>query len=491
MTSDKRGMHGIWASRWTFILAAVGSAVGLGNIWKFPYITGEYGGGAFVMVYLLCILSVGIPVMMAEVLLGRKARMSPINTMHRLTAKYKAPAFFSGIGWMGAVAGFFILSFYSVIAGWTLYYSQAMVTGTFVDISAEDAGALFGGLLADPGTLIGYHTLFLFLVGFVISRGVHRGLETSLRLLMPLLFVMLLVLLGYSLTTPGFSQGWDFLFRFEPEKLTQEAVVTALGHSFFTLSLGMGAIMAYGAYMPANSRLGKTILTVGALDTLVALVAGLVIFPIVFSNGLEPGSGPGLMFQTLPIAFGQLPGGVVIGTAFFVLVAIAAWSSAISLAEPAVAWAVEKGFSRGRATIAVCALAWVIGLGTVMSFNEWENHQYFVSVEGVDSAGEVQHDEFLLYADVGTLKESLGSTGGLEYEVKGKTFFDVLDFLTTNILLPVGGVLISLFVGWFMTRRAIADEARMKSERLLTLWRFMIRVVSPLAVLFVFYHGLL
>tara|TARA_B100000459_G_scaffold147219_1_gene115868 strand:+ start:4768 stop:6249 length:1482 start_codon:yes stop_codon:yes gene_type:complete len=491
MTSDKRGMHGIWASRWTFILAAVGSAVGLGNIWKFPYITGEYGGGAFVMVYLLCILSVGIPVMMAEVLLGRKARMSPINTMHRLTTKYKAPEFFSGIGWMGAVAGFFILSFYSVIAGWTLYYSQAMVTGTFVDISAEDAGALFGGLLADPATLIGYHTLFLFLVGFVISRGVHRGLETSLRLLMPLLFVMLLVLLGYSLTTPGFSQGWDFLFRFEPEKLTQEAIITALGHSFFTLSLGMGAIMAYGAYMPANSRLGKTILTVGALDTLVALVAGLVIFPIVFSNGLEPGAGPGLMFQTLPIAFGQLPGGIVIGTVFFVLVAIAAWSSAISLAEPAVAWAVEKGFSRGRATIAVCALAWVMGLGTVMSFNHWENHQYFVTVSGVDAEGDVQQDDFLLYADVAVLKETLGSTGGLEYEVKGKTFFDVLDFLTTNILLPVGGVLISLFVGWFMTRRAIADEARMKSERLLTLWRFMIRVVSPLAVLFVFYHGLL
>ncbi|MEC9254319.1 MAG: sodium-dependent transporter, partial [Pseudomonadota bacterium] len=278
---------------------------------------------------------------------------------------------------------------------------------------------------------------------------------------------------------------------FEPEKLTQEAIITALGHSFFTLSLGMGAIMAYGAYMPANSRLGKTILTVGALDTLVALVAGLVIFPIVFSNGLEPGAGPGLMFQTLPIAFGQLPGGIVIGTVFFVLVAIAAWSSAISLAEPAVAWAVEKGFSRGRATIAVCALAWVMGLGTVMSFNHWENHQYFVTVSGVDAEGDVQQDDFLLYADVAVLKETLGSTGGLEYEVKGKTFFDVLDFLTTNILLPVGGVLISLFVGWFMTRRAIADEARMKSERLLTLWRFMIRVVSPLAVLFVFYHGLL
>jgi NSS family neurotransmitter:Na+ symporter len=501
MTTDKRGINGIWASRWTFILAAVGSAVGLGNIWKFPYITGEYGGGAFVLVYLVCILSVGIPVMMAEVLLGRKARMSPINTMKRLTATYKAPKVFAGIGWLGAVAGFFILSFYSVIAGWSLYYSYLMVTGHFVAIDAAGAGETFGGLLADPMTLVMCHTAFIVLVGYVISRGVHRGLETSLRLLMPLLFVMLLVLLGYSLTTPGFSEGWDFLFKFEPEKLTGDAVIVAMGHSFFTLSLGMGAIMAYGAYMPAEAPLGKTVLAVGLLDTLVALVAGLIIFPIVFSNGLEPGAGPGLMFQTLPLAFGQLPGGVIIGTAFFVLVAIAAWSSAISLAEPAAAWAVEKGFSRSRATISVCILAWVLGLGTVLSFNDWSDKQFFVSVTGVSSAASEQeagsdgsspviYEDFLLYADVGELKANLEKTGSVTYDVKGKTFFDLLDYLTTNIMLPLGGVLISLFAGWFMTRRALADEVRMQSNTLLTVWRFMIRVISPLAVLLVLYHGL-
>lgn len=491
MSTDKRGIHGIWASRWTFVLAAVGSAVGLGNIWKFPYITGEYGGGAFVLVYLLCILSVGIPVMMAEVLLGRKARMSPINTMHRLTAQYKAPAFFASIGWIGAVAGFFILSFYSVIAGWTLFYGLEMVQGHFVGITAEAAGETFGGLLADPGKLILYHTVFMCLVGFVISRGVHRGIESSLRLLMPLLFIMLLVLLGYSMTTPGFQQGWEFLFRFEPEKLTGDAIIVALGHSFFTLSLGMGAIMAYGAYMPANSPLGKTILTVGVLDTLVALLAGLVIFPIVFSNGLEPGAGPGLMFQTLPIAFGQLPGGVWIGTTFFVLVGIAAWSSAISLLEPAVAWAVEKGISRVRATVTVCVLSWVLGLGTVMSFNDWSDKQFFVSVSGSNAQSEQVYDDFMLYADVAVLEESLGTTGGLTYDIRGKTFFDVLDFLTTNIMLPVGGVLIALFVGWFMSRRAVADEARLKSNTLFNVWRFMVRVVSPIAVLLVIYQGLI
>ena len=189
MKADHRGMHGIWASRWTFILAAVGSAVGLGNIWKFPYITGEYGGGAFVLVYLVCVLAVGIPVMMAEILLGRKARMSPVHTMERLTTQYKAPKLFSGIGWMGATAGFFILSFYSVIAGWILYYVYKMATGFFTGAEGPVAEATFGGLLGNPLRLTVLHTLFMLLVGVVIARGIHRGLENTLRLLMPVLFI--------------------------------------------------------------------------------------------------------------------------------------------------------------------------------------------------------------------------------------------------------------------------------------------------------------
>lgn len=489
MKADHRGMHGIWASRWTFILAAVGSAVGLGNIWKFPYITGEYGGGAFVMVYLICVLAVGIPVMMAEILLGRKARMSPVHTMQRLTGQYKAPKIFASIGWMGAVSGFFILSFYSVIAGWILYYVYKMATGFFTGVEGALAEATFGGLLANPLRLTVLHTLFMLLVGVVIARGIHRGLENTLRLLMPVLFVMLLVLLGYSLTTPGFEQGWDFLFRFEPEKLTTEAVIVALGHSFFTLSLGMGAIMAYGAYMPAGQPLGQTVLIVGFVDTLVALVAGLVIFPIVFTHGLEPGAGPGLMFQTLPVALGALPGGVVIGTVFFVLVLIAAWSSAISIAEPAVAWAVEKGFSRARATVFVCSLAWALGLGTVFSFNDWSQNQAFVTVTELNEAGDAVGSEFYLYAAVDDLKKAKEVTGGT-YEIKGKTLFDIFDFLTTNILLPLGGVLIALFTGWFMSRSSVEDEARLASQHLFAVWRFMIRFVSPAAILLVLYNGL-
>lgn len=449
MANENRGMHGIWASRWTFILAATGSAVGLGNIWKFPYITGENGGGAFVLMYLACILVAGIPVMLAEVLIGRKARLSPINSMNELALAYQAPTPFRYIGWLGALAGFFILSFYSVIAGWTLSYIGKLASGDFLGAGAEVAEAAFGGLLSDPVMLTVFHTLFMIMTGFVIARGVKDGLEKTLRVLMPLLFVMLILLLGYAMTTDGFNQALGFLFEFDFSKLTGESVVVALGHSFFTLSLGMGAIMAYGAYMPAEASLGKTVLTVGFLDTLVALVSGVIIFAIVFSNGLEPGAGPGLMFQTLPLAFGALPGGDMLGAVFFILVAIAAWSSAISIAEPAVAWVVERGVGRGAATVAVCFVAWLVGIATVLSFNEWS-----------------------------------------EFKIFGKTIFDNLDFLTANIMLPLGGILIAIFVGWFMREGDVAQEAKLQSPLVYNVWRVMLRFVSPVAVGYIFLNGL-
>ena len=449
MNNDKRGMHGIWNNRWTFILAATGSAVGLGNIWKFPYITGENGGGAFVLMYLLCILAAGIPVMLAEVLIGRKSRLSPIHALQAMTSEYDAPKFFRVIGWMGALAGFFILSFYSVIAGWTLEYIGEMASGTFNGADGDKAGAVFNTLLGNPVMLTVYHTVFMLLTGYVIARGVNKGLENTIRILMPLLFIMLILLLGYAMTTPGFTQALHFLFDFDFSKLTGESIVVALGHSFFTLSLGMGAIMAYGAYMPEKESLGKTVLTVGFLDTLVALVAGIIVFSIVFSNNLEPGSGPGLMFVTFPLALGGLPGGDILGVLFFVLVAIAAWSSAISIAEPAVAWAVERGLGRVQATVVICTLAWLLGIGTVLSFNEWSEVKFF-----------------------------------------GKTIFDNLDFLSSNIMLPLGGILIAIFVGWFMKESHTAAEVDSKRSVFYNIWRVMVRFVSPIAVGYIFLNGL-
>lgn len=451
MAEEKQSIHGIWGSRWTFILAATGSAVGLGNIWKFPYIAGENGGGAFVLVYLLCIAFIGIPIMMGEVLLGRRGRKSPINAMQDLTRDAGASPAWTFIGYMGVVAGFLILSFYSVIAGWAVSYFFKMASGTFAGADAAAVGAEFDGLLADPVTLTIWHTIFMALTIFVIARGVNQGLERAIRILMPLLFVLLIVLLGYSFSTGGLSKGASFLFSFDFSKaLKPEAFIVALGHSFFTLSLGMGAIMAYGSYMPKRASIGNTVLTVAILDTVVALAAGLVIFPIVFTNNLDPGAGPGLMFVTLPLAFGQMAAGVLFGSIFFLLVTFAAWSSAISLAEPGVAWWVEtKGGSRVKSAVVIGVICWVLGLGTVLSFNHWA-----------------------------------------EVKIFGKTFFDSLDFLASNIMLPAGGLLIALFVGWKMSDSAVKEELGLANGALWSFYQFTIRFIAPVLVLAVFANSL-
>lgn len=449
--AEQKSIHGLWRSRWLFILAATGSAVGLGNIWKFPYITGENGGGAFVLVYLACICVIGVPVMIAEVTLGRLGRQSPINTMHALVKDQGAGKFWGGIGWMGAVAGFLILSFYSVIAGWSLAYIFRMAGGAFDGATAESVSVIFSDLLSNPEALLGWHTIFMVLTIGIVARGVNKGLETSISILMPLLFLILLVLLGYSMSTDGFAAGFNFLFSFDFSKISAESIVVALGHAFFTLSLGMGAIMAYGAYMPKKASVGKTILTVAFLDTLIALVAGLVIFPIVFSNGLEAGAGPGLLFQTLPLAFSHMPAGTLFGTLFFLLVAFAALSSAISLGEPVVAWAVEsKGMSRVAAATWIGIVIWLLGIGTILSFNLWADFKIF-----------------------------------------GKTIFDTLDFLTANIMLPLGGLLIAIFVGWVMHKQDVEDEVKMESPLMYTIWRFLLKFIAPVAVAIVLINGLI
>ncbi|GAA6135940.1 sodium-dependent transporter [Oceaniserpentilla sp. 4NH20-0058] len=449
--AEQKSMHGLWRSRWLFILAATGSAVGLGNIWKFPYIAGENGGGAFVLVYLLCICLIGIPVMIAEVTLGRLGRQSPINTMHALVKDQGAPKFWGGIGWMGAIAGFLILSFYSVIAGWSLAYVIRMAGGVFDGATSDSVGATFGDLLANPEALLGWHTIFMVLTIGIVSRGVNKGLEKAISVLMPMLFLILLLLLGYSMSTEGFGLGINFMFSFDFSKINNESIIVALGHAFFTLSLGMGAIMAYGAYMPQKASVGKTVLMVAGLDTLIAIIAGLVIFPIVFTNGLEAGAGPGLLFQTLPLAFSQMPAGTLFGTLFFLLVAFAALSSAISLAEPVVAWAVEsKGMSRVSAATWIGIIIWLLGIGSLLSFNLWA-----------------------------------------EYTLFGKNFFDVLDFLTANIMLPLGGLLIAVFVGWVMNGKDVQEEVRMESPLMYTVWRFILKFIAPVAVVIVLVNGLI
>lgn len=444
--------HAIWGHRGTFILAATGSAVGLGNIWKFPYITGENGGGAFVLMYLLCIFLIGIPILTAEILLGRHGRANPIASMGKARRESGAGRAWTLIGWMGVLAGFLILSYYSVIAGWTLEYLSASLHGSFEGLDGARSDALFNELLADKSRLVQWQTAFVALTALVLIFEVNKGLELAIRLMMPLLFVLLLVLLGYAIYAGDFARGARFLFSFHPENLTWAAALTALGHAFFTLSLAMGAIMAYGAYMPGHSAIGKTAITIALLDTLVALVAGLAIFPLVFATpGIEPGAGPGLMFVTLPVAFGNMPMGLVFGSCFFLLVMLAAWSSTISLLEPVVAYLTERfKFHRISANLLIACSAWVLGLGTVFSFNDWSEFKPLL----------------------------------------GMTVFGFIDFLTTNILLPLGGLLIAIFVGWVAKRELVAHELRFDSPGFVTLLYWLLRYVSPVLVLLVLISGL-
>lgn len=442
---EKQSIHGTWASRWIFILAATGSAVGLGNIWKFPYITGENGGGAFVLMYLVCILFVGVPIMMAEVFIGRRARKSPINAITELAKEANKSTKWSILGLMGMLAGVMIFSFYSVVAGWVLHYIALMGSGEFVGASSEKAGDIFNGLLADPKTMLLWHTVFAIMTVIVVIGGVNKGLERATRILMPALFVLLVILFGYSATTDGFAEGFDFMFHFDVSELSWDAVLVALGHSFFTLSLGMGTIMAYGAYMPKKASIGGTVITIAVLDTVVALIAGLAIFPIIFANGMDPGAGPGLMFVSLPVAFGQMPGGQVFGFIFFVLVGVAAWTSAISLLEPTVAYLVEKfKWSRVRAASTLGVFVWAVGISCLLAFNEWSDVTFF-----------------------------------------GKNMFDLLDYTTANIMLPLGGILTALFAGWVVAKKVSFEEIGI-SENLHTIWMFTVRFVAPIAVSIVF-----
>lgn len=449
MTDKTQSIHGEWSSRFAFILAATGSAVGLGNIWKFPYITGQNGGGAFVMVYLLCVAAIGIPIMIAEIMLGRRGRQSPINTMQSLAAEAKADPRWGYLGWMGMIAGFLILAYYSVIAGWAMAYIFKGFFGGFMNSSAEEIQRLFDNLMASPVQQIFWHTLFMFITMQVVMRGVKAGLEKAVRLLMPALFLILILLIAYAMASGAYEQGMHFLFSPDFSKIDADVVLTAMGHAFFTLSLGMGAIMVYGSYLPSHVSIAKTTFFIAGADTIVALLAGIAIFPLVFANNLEASAGPGLIFQTLPLAFGHMSGGWLFGLLFFVLLFFAALTSSISLIEPAVAWLVEnRNIERHQACVWSGTACWGLGIAVVFSFNIWSGFKLF-----------------------------------------DKNLFELLDYLTANLMLPLGGLCIAVFAGWMMSQAHSEQELEMPAEGFKA-WQFLIKYVAPGAVFIVFLHVL-
>jgi NSS family neurotransmitter:Na+ symporter len=445
--TDQPVLHGQWSNRWAFILAATGSAVGLGNIWRFPYMAGENGGGAFVLVYLLCVAGIGIPIMIAEIMLGRRGRQSPINTMRALAKAEGHSRNWAVIGWIGMLAGFLILSYYSVIAGWTLAYTVRIASGTFDLVTADGARSIFVDLVSDPEKLLAWHTVFMAMTVIVSARGIQHGLEKAVKFMMPALFVLLLVLVGYAMNAGDFARAWTFLFTPDWSRLTTGGILDAMGQAFFSLSLGMGAIMIYGSYLPKESSIPRASIAIAVADTSVAILAGLAIFPIVFAFGLAPAAGPSLIFQTLPIAFGQMPGGWLFGTLFFVLLVFAAWTSAISLLEPVVAWLAEtKGVNRVMSSALAGIVTWLLGILTIMSFNKWDFSFPF-----------------------------FGGT-------KDNGIFTIFEILTNNIMLPLGGILIAIFAGWIMKRRHSQDELALRSEFAYSVWSVLVRFVAPVLV---------
>lgn len=396
------GQRELWGSRAGFILAATGSAVGLGNIWKFPFMAGMSGGAAFVLVYLVCVALIGFPVMLLEFALGRRTRKDPVGAYRAVDRT----GLFWVAGAIGVIAGFVILSFYSVVAGWCLGYVFKALNGTFASFTDSGAAAEhFGAFAANPTPAIGFHAVFMLLCIVIVSSGVKCGIERAAKFLMPALLVILLVLVFRGLTLPGAGEGVAFLFSADLAKIDGWTTLKALGHAFFTLSLGMGAMITYGSYLPERTNLLSAALLIAFLDTLVALLAGLAIFTAVFAFGLAPDGGPGLIFNVLPVVFSQMPGGVFFGFLFFVLLSIAALTSGISLLEVVTAYFVdERGWARRRAALGFGVIIFLVGLPCALSVG-----------------------------------------GPLTTEIFGRSFFDAADYLSFTVLLPLGGLLITLF----------------------------------------------
>jgi len=445
-----------WSSGMTFILAAVGAAVGLGNIWKFPYIAGMSGGGAFVLVYLACVIFVAIPVLISELLIGRCGNRSPPEAMRAVAESAGRSGRWSIVGFMGVIVGYLIATYYSVIAGWTVFYIFK-AANSFDGASAMDVAGQFDDLLANPGAMTIWHTVFISLALVIVGRGLRRGIERAVKMLMPALFVMLLVMIGYAAVAGDFKAGVDFLFNADFSKITGEVVLAAIGQAFFSISVAMGLMMVYGAYVPKDVSLTRSAVIIAGTDTLIALLAGLMIFPIVFANGLDPAEGPGLIFKTLPAAFVGMPGGAVFGALFFVLLAFAAITSIIAVIEPIIAYAEDRWHMQRKVGCIVFGfLAWLIGLASIFSFNIWKDVTPL--------------DMFDVFA--------------------GKTIFDLIDYFTANVMMPLGAILIALFVGWRMKPELIDSELSFGSSLLFNAWLWTIRVVAPLAILAILISGL-
>lgn len=427
-----------WGSRFGFIMAAVGSSVGLGNFWRFPYTAGENGGGAFIAIYLICVLLVGLPVLMAEYAMGRKSGMSAIEGVQSLARAQGKTQYWGIATWVGSMTAFFILSFYMVISVWLLSFLLQAPTGRFEGMDAAASGANFEATIGNTWGVLGLLALFLAANVIVVGRGVKGGIERAATILMPAFFVMLVVVVGFAVTQGDFAQAAAFIFEPKWGDVGFKTFLAAIGQAFFSIGVGAGLMITYGAYLSKDTNIPRSSFLIAGTDTLVALIAGFAIFPIVFLVGLDPAGGPGLFFVSMPVAFGAIPGGSLMATVFFALALFAAFTSSISLMEVGVSWLEERqGVTRIGAATGVGFVLFMIGAAYVFS---------------------------------------------LEY-------LDFVDFMTEGLLLPLGGLLIAIFSGWILSRDMLTSE--LGEGMVMNVWRFLMRWFVPPFVALILVFGFL
>ncbi|TXC73771.1 sodium-dependent transporter [Sphingorhabdus soli] len=441
-----------WSSRLSFVLVASGFAVGLGNIWRFPYMTGENGGAAFLLIYLACAFGIGVPLIMAELMLGRRGKKGIVGSIRAVAAESKASRGWSWIGIFALTATFAILVYYVVIAGWTLDYIVRSGAGSFADMRPAQSIAAFDALMASPGRMIFWGACVVVMMALVVGKGLKNGIEKVTTILMPVFFAGLVLLSIYAMIVGDMGQAVRFLFFPDFSKIDGNTVIMAVGQAFFSVGVGFGTMVSFGGYLDKDTSIAGVAGTIVAADTGVALLAGLTIFPFVFQYGLEIASGPGLVFETLPVAFGAMPGGSLVGVAFFLLLFLAAITSCIGLLEPLVSYTIEKfGMTRPIATAILGGLIWVLGFATVFSFNHW--------------------DDLYPLAWTGMFADS--------------TIYIVQDMIAVNFILPVGALLTAIFMGWITHKDIWRNELSSSSRLVQSLWLFAVRFVAPVTIILI------
>jgi NSS family neurotransmitter:Na+ symporter len=438
-----------FASKFGVIAAAAGSAIGLGNIWRFPYVAGENGGAAFILIYLLFVVLIGVPVMLSEFTIGRRAQRNPIGAFSKL----RPGSQWKWVGVMGVLVAFMILAFYSTIAGWTMHYVYLAITNTFAGKDKEALTTIFNTFKSSTFMPVFWQIVFMALTALIVLAGVEKGIEKYAKILMPLLFVIIIILDIRAVTLPGSGEGLSFLFKPDFSKITSSTVLEALGQAFFSLSIGMGVLITYGSYMPKNNNLSNVAFEVSFFDTLIAILAGIAIFPAVFAFNIQPNAGPELVFLTLPVIFQSMPGGYLFAVLFFLLLLVAALTSSISVLEVVVAYYVEeKNMNRKKASIIATILITILGVFATLSFGPLAN-----------------------------------------FKILSKTVFDLLDFTSANIMLPLGGFFIVIFLGWVLPKKDVVEEISNDGKlkiKLFGTFYFIIRYIAPIAIGLIFLNGL-